>query len=482
MAESSARLGGVTAYDANSDRREYVPVAQNIPETVTVTDSSGAANVFARCEASTVKELLTDRGIRGHGDLEPYGWYLCEGDLTLDDAPTSDLVVTGDLTIRAPLAEPSTGLIVLGQTTVNAIYLPGDEEVFLVGGVRFSVALISIHSELQRELRDLAGPFAYNDGDSTNIEGVDGVQCYVDYVNTASHGDPAAVLLPTFLLTEDGDEIVDVDRMLGAIKMGERVLVNAPDAAVDVAVPDVEDRATVLSLLAKDGHYLRVLDDAMRADQELVAVAVERSPRAFEHAAVSLKHDRDFVKALLQTNGRLLEVVPEVFQDDRELVEVAMASRSDAFSDASASLRSDKEFALAAVIADPGNLEYVDESLQADEDLLLAVIGGDASKFKYASLEAVQNLRVMHELVVADPTYLEADPLEHLRADKEFIAEAAVRNPRVFEHIEESLQQDPAVLQAVAAALNVSVEQFLNDLDERTRNEAAILKQFRDHS
>lgn len=173
-------------------------------------------------------------------------WYLHDGDLELDNFDEKvNLVVTGNLTIKEPLVAIETELIVLGKTRVNAMYLGEGDDVFLLGGVDFNVALISAMPGPYKIINNPNGPFLYSDSDSTIVNNPEKVKCYADYVYGESHGDILAMLKEKYIDKDEpyGDEEIDEDDyyinvslIAEDIRLGENIFNDSADVGHFVEV------------------------------------------------------------------------------------------------------------------------------------------------------------------------------------------------------------------------------------------------------
>ena len=156
-----------------------------------------------------------------------YGeWYVHKGDLKLDkfDEKVS-LIVTGNLTVKEPLVEITTGLIVCGKTVVNAMYLEETNSIFLLGGVEFDVALISVLTDSYREIYHPKGPFLYNDSESAEIIGAEEVECYFNNAFGEFSCNIEETLKEKYI-DRDNDEPsmgVDIDLIVEDIKLGKNI-------------------------------------------------------------------------------------------------------------------------------------------------------------------------------------------------------------------------------------------------------------------
>ncbi len=415
------------------------------PDSITIIDSNKSPLKLFKCKTDIVRSTLKKHKTEAENYISDQPWYIYDGDMALDSmCLTTNTIINGNLLVHEPLAEIETNLIVLGKTICNAISLDETNDVFLLGGIDFNVAIMSMMPGPFRVLRNLNGPFVYTDSDSTVIDGVDNVTCFVDYVYGHSHGDLKSLIKTKYF--EKIDDHIDIDAGLIAIdiKLGEDIFNNTDSKAnfIDVLKPDTQDRDTVKALLKKDGFYIKTLSDEYRADKELIDIAINYNAATFSYIAEHLKNDDAYIYELIQKEGRVLEFVNERFKKDKNLVLLAIESRAHALDYAHSSLKADKEVVMAAINKNSKALEYADEHLQADEDIVLAVIDKNVDAFKYASLSVVDNRKIILALIRKAPDYLSVEALNLYANDKEFIMQALEENHSVFNHISENLQQD----------------------------------------
>ena len=410
------------------------------------------------CSTKRLKAYMDD----ANTTMEPYlytsDWYIHEGDLELDTFSINrDTIITGDLRVKSPLVEPDCRLIVLGKTYVNAIALWDVNDIYLLGGVAFNVALLSMMAGPEKILKNLEGPFVYTDSDSTEIEGVDGVKCYVDHVYGESHGDILHMLKEKYIDRDepyDGEKVdedefhIDVSLIAEDIRLGENIFNDSSDIAhhVDVKKPDLNNKESLKTLLKEDGLQFKKLDEKYRADEELISIAIESDEVAFKYIAEELKNNRDYVFPMIKKNGRLLAYVSKTHKKDKEIVLAAIDDVAYALDYAHSSLKKDKEVVFHAIKKNPSALEYADESLQANEKILLHVIEHDVRSFKYASESVIGNEDIILALVKKDPEYLSIEPLYRYKKDKVFILKVLEDTPEAFNYLSKKMQKDEDIL------------------------------------
>ncbi|CAE7150598.1 Dnaaf1 [Symbiodinium necroappetens] len=111
-------------------------------------------------------------------------------------------------------------------------------------------------------------------------------------------------------------------------------------------------RELAKAALRKDGRALEALD-TLRADSELVHIALENDARALQFAAEDLRDDAELVLAAVRRRGQVLRWASERLRGERHVVLTAIDQDPRAVMFASEELARDKEVLLAAMSKDP---------------------------------------------------------------------------------------------------------------------------------
>jgi len=236
--------------------------------------------------------------------------------------------------------------------------------------------------------------------------------------------------------------------------------------------PNLDHKKSILSLLKKDGLYLKKLEDKYKRDIELVRIAIENNVEAFKYVPKELKIDRTFILSLLKTEGYLLEYLSDDFKKDKELVMVAVSSYGYALEEAHETLRADKEVVLEAIRKSGRAVKYAHKSLLDDREIALYILENDNESFKYISPVAklvifndqdlmIKLLKVnldyvlylkkewksdrdfMLKLILESPSPMMLQyASEKLKADKDFVLKAINHNGYALSFASSLLQQD----------------------------------------
>lgn len=122
-----------------------------------------------------------------------------------------------------------------------------------------------------------------------------------------------------------------------------------PTLAPLVGSTPMEDLATVLAAVKKDGRALEHASTSLKGDRNVVLAAMKTSHgRAIQHASDALLADRQFIIEAISQDGGALRYVPEQYCDDKEVVLAAVRQFGFALAHASEALKVDRDVVLAA--------------------------------------------------------------------------------------------------------------------------------------
>lgn len=215
-----------------------------------------------------------------------------------------------------------------------------------------------------------------------------------------------------------------------------------------------------LEVVCMDGLALGTLSSALRADKEIVLLAIEQNEEALQFASPELQKDPDVLKAInpnplssvakavkppvlaaeiefiiteenraaaiesVSIQGTNLQGLPKVFRSDKLTVMAAVHQNGLAFEHAGDDLRADKDVAIEAAMQNGASLFFAAPALRDDVDVVLAAVKSKGIALSFAG------------------------PI--CRANKQVVMAALESNPRVFRYVDPSLKQDPDVLAIMA--------------------------------
>ena len=176
---------------------------------------------------------------------------------------------------------------------------------------------------------------------------------------------------------------------------------------------------------------LKGASDELKADKEVIQLAVESHGSALAYASDALKADKQIVLIAMNNGGSLRDVSKALCANERVVLAALKNGElyAGCFAPASEDIRADKEIALIAVKRECTNILYVSDDLKADKDVIMS------------ALENWDNDRPFTDCKLPFPT--------HLKNDKEVIMAIVKEDGDQFEFASDELKADKEV--AVAA-------------------------------
>lgn len=249
----------------------------------------------------------------------------------------------------------------------------------------------------------------------------------------------------------------------------------------------MEDRDLAFRLVYADGINLRHLAHSLRADKEVVLVAVQNNGRALRYAHEYLKRDRDVVADALSNRGRLADV-HEDLRDDEELVVLAIHQDPYNVVHASARMRADPQVhrlvidyhapllahlidvadadVRRAVEASPATLMYAPDHIKADPEVVLPAVAKCPHGIQHASLQIRSDRSLMMRVVKRYGALLQyAAP--GLLEDAGLVIAAVRRSHAAYEYVPAHLRVG---LQERLFAVNPEIYRYLDLATRRDRN------------
>lgn len=215
------------------------------------------------------------------------------------------------------------------------------------------------------------------------------------------------------------------DRRAGQVELTEEAkpLASIRGYAADLTLVRCHPRQLQwLQLVALDWQVLDLVPKALKADEEMVRAALEQCGCALQFASPALRANRQLVHLAVQRDPEALEFAAEVLRADQELVLAAMEQDAMAFRFADEALRANRDLALMAVERNGELLEFVAGGLQADRELVLAAVQENGSALRFA--------------------------VEDLRGDRDVVLAAVRENPYALEFVAYGFVPDREIMQA----------------------------------
>ena len=154
------------------------------------------------------------------------------------------------------------------------------------------------------------------------------------------------------------------------------------EARLRFASPAVRnDKETMLSMVKKDGFFLKYVGEKIKCDKETMLSVVKKDGFFLEYVGEKLRCDKEIVMAAVRETGSSLRFASPELQDDDEVVMAAITRQPSALRYASERIRSDRQLIQRLFKNNTGSLDYASKTLLNDPDFMLSLIKCHANAF-----------------------------------------------------------------------------------------------------
>lgn len=171
-------------------------------------------------DKASLNEILGNHSDREYAEiLDHYNnWYLHTGDLVLDSYEVKvNLIVTGNLKIKEPVTEVLHELIVLGNTSLNTLFLEETNDVLFLGGIEFTVGLFIMDSGAYQIFNSPKGPIIFAQSETIEVENTQNILClYAPELD--KNGDYSEIILDEFCGKEEGNEYLEIELIIETLR------------------------------------------------------------------------------------------------------------------------------------------------------------------------------------------------------------------------------------------------------------------------
>jgi len=134
----------------------------------------------------------------------------------------------------------------------------------------------------------------------------------------------------------------------------------------------MQDRAFILSTVARAPRALKYIPESFRRDRQIVLAAVSNDGAALRYAPEALRADFEVAMAAVRQNGYSLPYVHPLIRQDRQIVLAAVQQNGYVLCYCAEEHRMDRQVVMAAVQQEGYALRYVAGKLRKDPEVLLA--------------------------------------------------------------------------------------------------------------
>ena len=217
-------------------------------------------------------------------------------------------------------------------------------------------------TEILTALKKLSEPLALDDFDSMSSIGLDATDVY-EFLNFFVQN--------ALLLVQDESDIFD-----------PKQLYDFEGALLQVEGGGMATETIHITTITKAFKEF----DALKEDANFTLRTVRLNPSLLEFASDRLRADPEIINIALQKSGYALKFAAEHFRSDIKTALVASTHpHLSGFEFVSSELRDDKEFALKVVGKNRGNIQFVSNRLKDDFDVALSAVRPYGAALKFLS-------------------------------------------------------------------------------------------------
>jgi len=148
------------------------------------------------------------------------------------------------------------------------------------------------------------------------------------------------------------------------------------------------DVELIRSLVATDGAVLRYTCEEIRAQKDIVLIALRDWAHALEYASPELKNDIELVTIAIKRNPTTIKYAGEEVRDtNRGIWQICLPKNGRLLFHAGPSIKQDRELVKMAVKNAGTALGYAHRSLQADRRIVKVAVRSDGRALPFASIE-----------------------------------------------------------------------------------------------
>ena len=213
----------------------------------------------------------------------------------------------------------------------------------------------------------------------------------------------------------------------------------------DLAPEDRNNRGAVVALLMHDAHAIRFASESLRANLQVMTIAVNRTGKALLHASAHLRGFEDLVLVAVAQDGLALKYADDSLRANKMVAEKAVMRTGCALRFASADLRGDIDVVRLAVETDARALQYASAELRNYRPLVMSAVVRNGRTLGMASEELRADMDLVMIAVRQCGLALQHASAE-LRRDVDVVAEAVEQNAQSLQYASYDLQNgDPSL-------------------------------------
>jgi hypothetical protein len=203
-------------------------------------------------------------------------------------------------------------------------------------------------------------------------------------------------------------------------------------------------RKYALSMVKKDGMFLKYVDERFKDDKEIVLEAFKQNQDSIIYVEMNtLVYNNTIVEAIKNRVCKITSI-PSNFEDNIEIYLNLVKYNGVLIYFASRSIKDNKVIVMNAVKSNGLALAYVSERLRDDKDVVLASVSLLGTSINYASNRLKNDRIVIFTAIIESGVVIRMMPQQYMN-DKNFIINILRHNPCAFKYINFEIRFDKEV-------------------------------------
>ena len=252
-------------------------------------------------------------------------------------------------------------------------------------------------------------------------------------------------------------------------------------------MPDyANDREVIIKAINLDGTYISYASDSLKADKEIVMLAVKNNGNAFNDINEKFWSDTDVIFAARNTEigpgMDSMELIDEQLFSDVNFVRKLLNSVDDSTHDyeiieilerAGSEVTSNKELMLSAISSNYESYQYLDESLKSDKQFFIEAEKLCGYLLQYADKDLQSDRNVVAIAVERNGIELKY-AADKFKSDREMVLKAVKTQPFILEDVDEKFRSDFEIAKLAVTSHGHAIKLLSEDLQSNQEIKDAV--------
>lgn len=189
-------------------------------------------------------------------------------------------------------------------------------------------------------------------------------------------------------------------------------------AALDILAKSESRGITGFTYESRDNTngFIRIISDKLRADKNIMSIAIKISPSCLKYASDELRNDLDIIKLAISFGHKdIFQYASPEIKQNRDIMLELIKKSADYFKDADSGLQNDRAFILEAVAVNPEAFYFATRELKIDKNFVLKVATVRPEALQFASSSLLGDPEFIVEIAATKPNALAYIPEKILR-------------------------------------------------------------------